>query len=81
MPSSSSSAASLSAANVKKWPSISGLSDSPKPGWSTRSVRNCEANRPSEDPKLLQADAPGPPPCSITSGSPPPTSVGSPASW
>ena len=34
----------------------------------------------SAGPKLDHADAPGPPPCSMTSGSPPPTAVGSPAS-
>ncbi len=31
-------------------------------------------------PKFDQALAPGPPPCSITSGSPPPTEPASPAS-
>ena len=34
------------------------------------------AKRGSAEPKLDHADAPGPPPCSITSGSPPPMPVG-----
>ena len=39
------------------------------------------ANRGSADPKLLHAEAPGPPPCSSTNGSPAPTSAfASPAS-
>src|SRR5699024_2681996 len=49
--------------------------------WSTRIVRKDSANPGRTGPKLDHEDAPGPPPCSITRGSPPPRSPASPSSY
>jgi hypothetical protein len=74
MPTSSKNLSSASAENVKYWLVIWGLSDAPNPGWSTTTVRYFPANTGRLRPKLLHPEAPGPPPCSMTTVSPSPAS-------